>query len=322
MKKFSQKIFLLAVISLLIIPQVTFAAWWNPFTWKIFHRSGGIKIEKTITPPAGISPVITEIVQPKADKQTVEIEKLKKKANPVISTPKPSVPLVVSNETEPESQVQAPQPVSIEVWESLEARFFVGANQKGWTSLTITNALGEKRYYRKEGIQWIRKNTQVEAEQSFITPQDTPQYQQQTQTQQQSNLLDNLLQSIIKSEFDNYQKYLAEEKIATEKSKPLWDQIKQIEDEELQKGCVNPGEAMSFITGQKWSECNKLSLDKTNIADQIAIINHTLPYVRPLLPPPPQSWIIDRTTKTISTQDGSLKYYYTCTSAECRINPY
>src|SRR3989344_2341906 len=35
----NQKQFLIGVIALaILIPQITFAAWWNPFSWKIFNR--------------------------------------------------------------------------------------------------------------------------------------------------------------------------------------------------------------------------------------------------------------------------------------------
>jgi hypothetical protein len=77
MKNISQKIFLLSVISFLIIPQVTFAAWWNPFTWNFFHKPTEIKIENIITPPTSVFPPVVEIEQLKADKQAIEIENIK-----------------------------------------------------------------------------------------------------------------------------------------------------------------------------------------------------------------------------------------------------
>jgi len=39
MTKTYQKIFLLTIVSFLIIPQVTLAAWWNPFSWSWFNKS-------------------------------------------------------------------------------------------------------------------------------------------------------------------------------------------------------------------------------------------------------------------------------------------
>jgi hypothetical protein len=58
----------------------------------------------------------------------------------------------------------------IESWEEIEIRDFVYADQRGWTALISTNALGEKRYYRKEGTLWVRKNTEVEIQQLYIEP--------------------------------------------------------------------------------------------------------------------------------------------------------
>ena len=46
-------------ISLFIIPQMTFASWWKPNTWKIFNKKSEVKIERTIiatsTPNSAIS---------------------------------------------------------------------------------------------------------------------------------------------------------------------------------------------------------------------------------------------------------------------------
>lgn len=48
-KYMKNKTFLFLVIfavSLLIVPQITFAAWWNPVSWKIFNRKTEIKIDQ------------------------------------------------------------------------------------------------------------------------------------------------------------------------------------------------------------------------------------------------------------------------------------
>ncbi len=90
-------------------------------------------------------------------------------STPAITTPKPPAPPIVSNNDQP--QVQNPQPAPIETWEQREAKGFINADQKGWGSLIMTNALGEKRYYRKEGNQWVRKNSEAEAGQAYVDPQ-------------------------------------------------------------------------------------------------------------------------------------------------------
>ncbi len=39
MNKFPQKFIFVIILAIFIVPQVTFAAWWNPFTWGIFHKA-------------------------------------------------------------------------------------------------------------------------------------------------------------------------------------------------------------------------------------------------------------------------------------------
>lgn len=57
---------------------------------------------------------------------------------------------------------------NIESWEQIEARDFAYADARAWTSLISTNALGEKRYYRKEENLWVRKNSEAEATQPYL----------------------------------------------------------------------------------------------------------------------------------------------------------
>lgn len=38
MKKNPYKLFIVVITSFLIVPQMALAAWWNPFTWKIFQK--------------------------------------------------------------------------------------------------------------------------------------------------------------------------------------------------------------------------------------------------------------------------------------------
>jgi hypothetical protein len=95
-----------------------------------------------------------------------EIEELKKKPDLVpVVVEKPTTPT-----TTPNNDLSSPIPLSIETWAELEAKYFISADQKGWTAQTITNALGEKRYYRKEGSQWVRKNSEAETLQPYVAP--------------------------------------------------------------------------------------------------------------------------------------------------------
>src|SRR3989344_7398262 len=80
MMKPIHKTLFLVLVGLLIVPQVTFAAWWNPFTWNVFNRAKTpqVEVQKTTQP--------SEI-----EKLRTEVEELKKKTNtPVVTPPKSS----------------------------------------------------------------------------------------------------------------------------------------------------------------------------------------------------------------------------------------
>lgn len=66
MKKYLSILFLIAFI----IPSIAFASWWNPFSWKIFHKKEVVKIE---TPQINIDTEIKE----KVDAQVKEVFKAK-----------------------------------------------------------------------------------------------------------------------------------------------------------------------------------------------------------------------------------------------------
>ena len=173
-----KKILLISIITILIIPQITFASWWNPFSWKIFNKSSEVKKEKPITPP--VNPIDisiqttqelekikleTELEQAKAEatKAEADAEKAQKEAG-VARKKLAKENLRKQQEEQAKQQIQNSQPIAVETWEKQEARDFAYADTKGWTSITSTNALGEKRYYRKEGNQWVRKNSEAEAQ--------------------------------------------------------------------------------------------------------------------------------------------------------------
>src|SRR3989344_7015149 len=80
-----------AIVLAILIPQITFAAWWNPFTWRIFNKKQEVKIEQPVPSESATSSVVvpnkvekpavtTEKAKPvpHVDNQGIEIEKLKK----------------------------------------------------------------------------------------------------------------------------------------------------------------------------------------------------------------------------------------------------
>lgn len=95
MNKYLPKIFLLLIIGLLIVPQISFAAWWNPFTWKIFNKAKApqTEMQKTNQP--------SEI-----EKLKNEIETLKSKTNTATPTsPKISTPTSNTNKSAAQSTI-------------------------------------------------------------------------------------------------------------------------------------------------------------------------------------------------------------------------
>jgi len=82
-------------ISLFIIPQMTFASWWKPNTWKIFNKKSEVKIERTIiatsTPNSAISQTEKATTTPtlsRSSGQSVGAEKTTEK--PIIAEKKQS----------------------------------------------------------------------------------------------------------------------------------------------------------------------------------------------------------------------------------------
>ena len=77
-------------ISLFIIPQMTFASWWKPNTWKIFNRKSEVKIEQKIiatsTPNNVISQTKKATTTPtlsRSSGQSVGAEKIEQKSEDV-----------------------------------------------------------------------------------------------------------------------------------------------------------------------------------------------------------------------------------------------
>ena len=77
-------------ISLLIIPQMTFASWWKPNTWKIFNRKSEVKTKQKIiatsTPNSAISQTEKATTTPTASRssdQSVGAEKIEQKSEEI-----------------------------------------------------------------------------------------------------------------------------------------------------------------------------------------------------------------------------------------------
>ena len=71
-----KKTFILILIAIVFIPSVTFASWWNPFTWKIFKRSAEIKVEQTTTIPSNPTNTTSQTVEESSKTDQPKIEKV------------------------------------------------------------------------------------------------------------------------------------------------------------------------------------------------------------------------------------------------------
>ena len=68
MKKYLYRVVFLLMVGFLIYPQITLAAWWNPFTWKIFRTA--TTTQSVNTDPLSILNIPTSDAQTQIKPQT------------------------------------------------------------------------------------------------------------------------------------------------------------------------------------------------------------------------------------------------------------
>ena len=113
MKKYIVFVLLLTII----IPSVAFASWWNPFTWKIFHKTQivpQVQIETQKTSDEKINDLQKEIdslkkqqTTPTSTSTTPVVKKEVKKIIPIVANPVITKPEI----TQPQVQTQITSPV-------------------------------------------------------------------------------------------------------------------------------------------------------------------------------------------------------------------
>ena len=175
-------IILLIFTFFVLFPTIAFASWWNPFSWNVwnnvFHKANNKtqvlenrvkELEKKLGDAIATSSKELNVEATSTAVKKTVTEEIKKIA-PVVVVPKSITSPVDSN-----NNLSNPTPLSVESWTKLENRYFAEASQKGLVTLIITNNIGEKRYYRKEGVLWFRKNNEVEMQQSYDVPPTTQQ---------------------------------------------------------------------------------------------------------------------------------------------------
>lgn len=189
-----QRVILVTVVGLLIVPQFAFAAWWNPFTWNIFswfNKPHAIQTQTqvattTLSTSSTTSVTIattTEIIseddivntvatpkkqtENKSSIQPVVLPSVSQHASPSISTITTTSTPTSTPQSTTSGYATSSQSTPIELWDDLEAKYFSEATQKGWLNQTITNSLSEQRFYRFENGLWVRKNSLAEAQQPY-----------------------------------------------------------------------------------------------------------------------------------------------------------
>jgi len=126
-------------------------------------------------------PEVAGILEEQSVDTNQEIENLKKEIEELKN--QPSSTSVVQPPPSAPTPTPAPAPhltppPTVETWQELESKWFADATQKGWPSLILTNSQGEKRYYRKEGDKWVRKNSEAEISQPYVPPAPPPTFEQ------------------------------------------------------------------------------------------------------------------------------------------------
>ena len=108
-----------------------------------------------------------EIKQENNEIQTEYIKKLAEGIVPGSNSDSVSIQAPIKSTTKNETTTQ--EETLIKSWPELEKEYFLKADQEEWAYLIITNAVGEKRYYRKENEQWVRKSSEAEIKEPYVS---------------------------------------------------------------------------------------------------------------------------------------------------------
>ncbi len=95
----TKKIVVSFLVLVLLVPQVSFAAWWNPFTWNIFNRAPQVlKVEQPRKEADPKKKVVTQVTLPNKSSESVD-SKNKGATKVIVPTNKLSVPATELSET-------------------------------------------------------------------------------------------------------------------------------------------------------------------------------------------------------------------------------
>lgn len=88
----TRKYISIVFLTVLIVPSIALASWWNPFTWKIFQKSSRVQIEQPIIATSSSQVASTTN---NTTTQSTEVKKI----NPI--TPKPKTPSISNTVSKP-----------------------------------------------------------------------------------------------------------------------------------------------------------------------------------------------------------------------------
>ena len=104
----NKKLFLIVLaITILLVPQISLAVWWNPFSWKIFNKVPTAKVQiKSTQPPLQIKDKTSNDQSSEIEALRKQVDELKKKpTTPITISPKPLILNGVGNKTNTKSTV-------------------------------------------------------------------------------------------------------------------------------------------------------------------------------------------------------------------------
>lgn len=73
-----RKTLIIVIVGLIVVPQITFAAWWNPFTWKIFSWLSRLNTTSTVQIERGLKSIASTTQSLATSTEKTELEALKK----------------------------------------------------------------------------------------------------------------------------------------------------------------------------------------------------------------------------------------------------
>lgn len=318
MKNHFSKLVLLSMVGFLVIPQITLAAWWNPFTWRVVNKLSSFKVQRWAT----TTPEVTNNQSSEVDALKKEIEELKNKQTSLTAQPKPSAtpirlytPKPTLKPTPAPVQGLKPTPSPTKTWEEIERETFWQWDQEGATGGRWISYYGEKRYYRKEGSQWIRKNSEAEASAPY-TPNQSVYSELSKWLQKQNEILDQQYQKIL----DDWDKMKTEQKPIEEAQSKLWG--------EIDRKC--PSNQLQI--GQSAQECSQMLVEYNQFTNELSAISRKYGYggstYRPSIPkylPSATTWRLESDPNGMSGSAWSTsgsRMRYECTGPSCTFYSY